>query len=449
MARPKSRVISKPRAARRSPILIIVALAALDVGAYARVGHQGYSMLDDPIYVSYNPTVAGGLSWTSFAWAWTTFHGANWHPITWLSHLIDASLFGSDPGPQHLVSLAIHIVNTVLLFLGLSRLTRDTGASAVVAALFGVHPINVESVVWLAERKNVLSTLFWWASVWAYVRYVRRPDLRGYLLLTICFALGLMAKPMLVTLPLTLLILDVWPLERASWPWLRAPDAAATPWPRLIREKIPLAIVAAASALITVVAQSKGGAIAALDRITLGQRMANAVVSTARYLEHAVWPFGLSVFYPYPAHIDWTAVAASGVLIAVLSAAAWKLAATRPFVLAGWLWFLVTLAPVIGIVQVGRQAMADRYGYVPLVGVFVAAVFGARSLAPADVRAGRIRLALASVVVVAFAIAASVQTTYWDSTERLLEHAVAVDPDNGTALHGLAGLVARNGRQDE
>jgi tetratricopeptide (TPR) repeat protein len=428
---------------------IVAALIALDLFVYAQVGHQGFSLLDDPLYVSFNSNVSAGLTWASFKWAWTTFHSANWHPITWLSHLVDAEFFGRDPGPQHLTNLAIHVGNTVILFVGLNRMTRATGASALVAAVFGVHPMNVESVAWLAERKNVLSTFFWWTAIWAYVRYVRRPGFQRYALVAVLVALGLMTKPMLVTLPLVLLLIDVWPLGRAAWPWRSTPPAAAgMTWPNLIWEKLPLAGLAAASAVITFVAQRRGGAVVELGDITLAQRLANAPVACMRYLEHAVWPSTLSVFYPYPAAIERSALLVAIIMLTGISIAAWRLADRRPFVLAGWLWYLVTLIPVIGIVQVGRQAMADRYSYVPVVGILVAAVFGLRSIALPPLVA-RARMAAGIAIVLLFAVAGRVQAGYWDSTERLLRHAIEVNPENGTALHGLAGVVAREGRRDE
>lgn len=439
------------RKQRSAPLLIISALIGITLVVYAQVGHQPFSMLDDPVYVSYNAHMNAGLTWTNFQWAWTTFDSANWHPITWLSHLLDAEFFGRDPGPQHIVSLAIHIASSVWLFVGLRRLTSAAGPSALVAALFAIHPLNVESVAWIAERKNVLSTLCWWATIGAYVRYVGRPGRARYAVVAALFAIGLMAKPMLVTLPLCLLLMDVWPLERASWPW-RAPIASGVggpTWPVLLREKVPLLVLAAASAVITFIAQRSGGAVVDLGTISLAQRLANAPVAYLRYLEKTVWPEHLSVFYPYPLAIEWTALVVALVILAGISVVAFRLAGRRPFILAGWLWYLVTLTPVIGVIQVGRQAMADRYAYVPLVGIFVAVVWGVRSLT-ANWRAPALVPALPGVIVVALlTLTARVQASYWEDTERLLQHSVDVMPTNFTALRGLAGLLSRDGRHDD
>ncbi len=307
---------------------------------------NGFVNYDDPAYVTSNPHVQQGLTKRSVAWAFTSTAEANWHPLSWLSHMLDVQMFGLHPAGHHAQSVFWHAVNVVLLFLLLAKSTGFLGRSAVVAALFAVHPLNVESVAWIAERKTVLSTFFLLLALAAYGWYVKGPRARRYLLLVVLFALGLMAKPMVITLPVLLLVVDFWPLQRFP----------RRPLSKLALEKIPLLSLSAASAVITLYAQRAGGAVGSTDLLPLSMRVKNAVYSYFIYVDKALWPSRLAVFYPHPERslALWKVLGAAIVLISI-TAVFWRFRERR-YLLIGWLWFLITLIPVIGIVQVGRQA---------------------------------------------------------------------------------------------
>jgi tetratricopeptide (TPR) repeat protein len=399
-------------------------LAALALAVYAQARSFDFVNYDDYHYVVENPHVATGLTARNLAWAFTAFHSANWHPLTWISHQIDCQIFGLEPGGHHVTNAVLHAANTALLFVALVALTGGFWRSAIVAALFAVHPLNVESVAWVAERKNVLSTLFWFLALRAYAR--RRP--RTVFVLTL---LALLAKPMAVTLPFTLLLVDWWPLGR--WD-----PAAPDRWPRavaLVREKLPLVALSAASSLVTMAAQRQAGAVTSLEQVPIGPRAANAIVSYAAYLAKALWPARLAVFYPHPGvHVPVGAFVLSAVVLVAISAAAWRLRRSRPHLAVGWLWYLGTLVPVIGLVQVGAQAMADRYAYIPLIGIFVAVVWG---LAVAGRRAAA---GLDAAAIVALAVTAHAQAAHWTDSLALFEHARQVTRNNYVAYTNL-GLV--------
>ncbi len=458
-------------------IVLALALAGLTLAVYAPVRHFDFVQVDDPLYVIENPDVRGGLTMDGIVWAFTTGRAANWHPVTWLSHMLDVQAFGVDPGWHHLTSLLLHVANALLLFGLLVSLTGATWRSALVAALFAVHPLHVESVAWVAERKDVLSTLFWLLTTWAYVGFVRgREAARGRLLLygltLVLYALGLMAKPMLVTLPFVLLLLDVWPLERlrAAGPATakaapgghrgKARRARAQPkaitgftaaaWP-LVREKIPLFVMAAASGIVTVMVQASGGAVTALDVDPLGLRIQNALVSTVLYLRDTFWPAGLTMLYPYPTSVPgWQVTGALAVLVGV-SWLAWRQRQTRPWLLVGWLWYLGTLVPVSGIVRVGLQARADRYTYVPLVGFFIVIAWGVAALVE---RWPRLRPAVAAAALVAVlgcAWVARAQAYVWENNVTLWTRATmqTMNVDEYAAHMSLGKAVGNQGRLDE
>jgi len=318
---------------------------------YAPVRHFDFVSFDDPLYVTDNPPVESGLTPASVAWAFTATHATNWHPLTWLSHMLDVELFGLDAGAHHVTSVVLHVIAALLLFAVVDTATGALWASAFVAMTFAFHPLRVESVAWISERKDVLSTCFWMLTMGAYVGWVRRPTYARYVLVVVAFALGLLAKPMLVSLPVVLLLLDYWPLRRL--PSLRVA------LPRVV-EKLPLFALAALAAAATFWAQRAGGAVMPLDKIPLSARLANAAVSVWRYIGAMLWPSHLAIYYPYrtwSAFVAWSAAAA----VVVASALAVRAAPRHPYVLVGWLWYLVTLLPVIGIVQVGAQSMADRF----------------------------------------------------------------------------------------
>ena len=348
------------------PALLLLLLVAF--AAFEPVLHNGFVGWDDTSYVTENAHVRAGLSAGGIAWAFTSTEQANWHPLTWVSHMLDVSLFGLAPWGHHLTSLLFHLLNTLLLFIALDQLSGSPWRSLAVAALFALHPLHVESVAMLGERKDVLSTAFWFAALWAYARFVERPSATRYALVALAFGLGLMAKPMLVSLPLTLLVLDYWPLRRGGGGGLRAAWALAV-------EKTPLFAMSLASCIVTWIAQrSYAGAV---TNTPISARVATAVLGYSGYLEKTLWPAGLTAFYPYREAPPAVEVAVKAAALVLLSAAIAWLGRRRPYLAAGWLWYLVTLVPVIGLVRIGQQEMADRYTYVPLVGVFVMLVWGA------------------------------------------------------------------------
>ena len=412
------------------------------VAVYAQTCRNDFVAYDDDAYVCENPSVTEGLTRSSITWAFTTFHAANWHPLTWLSHMADCELFGLHAGAHHLVNLAIHVANTALLLTLLAWMTGRLWESAFVAGVFALHPLHVESVAWVAERKDLLSTFFGLLAVAAYVHYVRRPAAARYALVPAAVALALMAKPMLVTLPFLLLLLDVWPLERLQWPptWkmLRQP----------VLEKLPLLAMAAASCAVTVVAQRAGGAVQSLSKVPLAGRLANAVVGYATYIVRTVRPVDLAPLYPIHPEPPSIVVAAIAMLVAgtVMAAAAAK---KRPYVLVGWLWFLGMLVPVIGFVQVGSQATADRYMYLPLVGLTIAVAWPVGDLVRRRRLAAEGAVVVACAALAALGVAAHRQVGYWQSSRPLFERTLAVTTGNCIMHNNLGVILSREGRFDE
>ena len=416
----------------------MAALVVVTVATYAPVWRFAFVALDDPQYVYANPNIAGGLSAQVVAWAMTTGREANWHPVTWLSHAMDISLFGLNSGAHHVVNLCIHLASTLLVFLVLRRMTGSIGASAFVAALFGVHPLHVESVAWVAERKDVLSALFFLLTVWAYIRYVDRPGPARYALMVVFLALGLMAKPMLVTVPMVLLLLDYWPLRRQK------------PWASLIVDKLPLLGLVVASSIVTFFAQKHGGAVKSLESMPFGLRLGNAAVAYIDYLRTTVWPVNLGVFYPFPSELSAGIVAASTVALAALTIGAIWFARRVPAVTVGWLWFLGMLVPVIGLVQIGGQARADRYMYLPLIGLSMAVAWGVLAMAKTRTLR-RLMAAVGAVVVAASAVVAHAQVQFWKDTVTLWSHTAQVTEGskNFGVYFGLAEYLRANGRAAE
>jgi Flp pilus assembly protein TadD len=421
-------------------LALALALVAATVGVFRQVSGFEFITYDDNVYVTENSQVGAGLSLTSLVWAFG-LHECNWHPLTWLSLMLDVELWGLHPAGFHLVNLALHIANVLLLFFVLRRLTGCDYRSAFVAMLFAIHPLHVESVAWVAERKDVLSTLFWFLTMHAYVSYVRRPSVPRYGATLAAFATGLLCKPMLVTLPVVLLLVDFWPMGRLTRRTAR----------RLVVEKLPFLLLSVASSMITVIAQKQGGAVARLIEYPLSVRVENAVVSTIGYLGKALWPVRLAVFYPHPGgKLPFLGVAVCGTLVVVLTVLAFRSAKSHPYATFGWLWYLVTLLPVIGMIQVGRQAMADRYTYVPLVGPFVAVCWGVPDLAPGWARRWRWALltALGGAVVLALGLRAHAQVAYWRDSITLFEHALAVTTDNADAHSNLGRAYLARGELD-
>ena len=435
---------------------IVAALIAMTVMVFAPIWHYDFVSWDDPYYVTENANVRAGLTWQGASWALTTGDMFYWHPITWLSHMLDVELYGLNAGGHHLTSLILHIASTLLLFGLLSRMTHAIGRSALVAALFAVHPLHVESVAWVAERKDVLSTFFWMLTLWAYVSYVRRPGWGRYVAVLAFFVIGLAAKPMLVTLPLVLLLLDVWPLGRVSLTAVPSSGSqlasARNQWSvfgQLVGEKAPFVVLAVTSAAVTLLNQARVGAVQELGTLSIESRLANALASYVAYIGKTVWPAGLAPFYPYPQSLSWWWAGAALLALVGASLGALRMARHRPYVLVGWLWYLATLLPVIGLVQVGGQAMADRFTYVPIIGLFLIVSWGMPDLL-ARWRYRHVALqTAAAVAILACAATASAQVHYWKDSLVLWGHAVDVTSENDLAHVKLGDLLAKEGRTNE
>jgi len=407
---------------------LALGLAAAIVLAYWPVHTFGFLHYDDPLHVTENPFVQQGLTPQSVAFAFTSLRGGNWYPLTWLSHMLDVSVAGLDPGWHHVSNLALHVASALVLLAALARMTGAPGRSALVAALFALHPLHVESVAWISERKDVLSGLFWMLGLYAYALYAERPSGVRFAAVALAFACGLASKAMVVSFPIVLVLIDWWPLGRFSR------ERAAT----LVREKLPLFAGSLLFAGLTFLAQLRAGAVASAGTLPLQVRVAQALLASVAYLGKAIWPAGLAIFYPYPSVISLWEVASAAALLLALTTLALRARETRPYLAVGWLWYLVTLVPVIGLVQVGLQAMADRYTYLPLVGIFLAAVFGAHDGLGASALGRRARAPLALAMVVACAVLTRMQVGVWRDDVTLYEHALAVTHDNFLAHNNLA-----------
>jgi protein O-mannosyl-transferase len=405
----------------RLPLYTSLLLALVTLVAFLPVTGHDFVRFDDPLYVTKNAQVQAGLTGDGLAWALTANVASNWHPLTLLSHMLDCQLYGMNPRGHHLTSLVLHVLNTVLLFEVLRRMTGSTFRSAAVAALFGLHPTHVESVAWVAERKDVLSGLFWILTIGAWHRYVKEPSRGRYVITMVCLALGLMSKPMVVTLPFVLVLLDIWPLRRGIH----------------IKEKVPLFALSAASSVVTVVAQSYS--LASTEAFPVWKRLANAVLSYLKYLEMTIAPRGLAVFYPMPLEFSAWKVMLAALLLAILTVLAVLAVRRAPYVTVGWLWYLGTLVPVIGLIQVGGQAMADRYTYLPSIGLFLIAAWGLP-----ERKAAMVTVAAA---VLALAVGTRLQLRHWVDSEALFRRAVAVTERNYLAHLNLAQILAERNDQ--
>jgi tetratricopeptide (TPR) repeat protein len=422
--------------------LLVLGLCAVTLLVYAPVRHFDFVSLDDGLYVTQNGNIAGGLSWQSIRWAFTTDRAGYWVPLTWLSHILDVEWYGLEAGSHHVTNVLLHVFTTLVLFGTLHRMTRSPYPSAFAAALFAIHPLHVESVAWIAERKDVLSALFFMTSLWAYALYTRKPNAARYMLVASAFAAGLMAKPMLVTLPFVLLLLDVWPLNR-----VRLEAGQAKVWRRLVLEKAPLLVLSIASSATTLIFHSERGGIGSFDVFPLGQRLANSISSYAAYMRDMFWPAHLAAFYPYEA-VSMLRLTISAVVLIAISVFVIRKARSHTYLLVGWLWYLGTLMPVSGLVQAGTQARADRFTYIPLIGLFIMVAWGLprlaerwqyRSFAPP----------IAGIVILLTAMAASRQVQYWENRSTLWERALQVTRGNYVAHNILGMALADAGRVDE
>jgi tetratricopeptide (TPR) repeat protein len=433
--------------------ILAAILAIATIALYYPVSHHPFVNYDDNAYVTENAHVQSGLSWDTVKWAFTTYDFVNWHPLTWISHAFDYQLFQLDPAGHHDTNLVLHVLNALLLFWVLLRATGAAGPSFVVAALFAVHPVNVESVAWISERKNLLSTLFFLLALGTYTWYARKPNLARYVAVAVLFACGLMAKAQVITFPFVLLLWDYWPLQRMFAERTESSLSLSTipgksfPW--LLLEKVPLFAMCAASAVITVRAARTGGTLGGIHFHPFSMRLQNAILSYVRYLGKLFWPSNLALYYPYPgkdALVWWRISAALALLLAIT---AWVIAnRRRRYLLVGWLWFLGTLVPVIGLAQVGIQSMADRYAYVSFVGLFIMVCWGVADSAMIQ-HAPRVTVVVVSVVVlVALFIVAQRQVSYWDDNVTLWSHAVQVTKNNTVAEDDLGGALLVDGQAE-
>ena len=434
-----------------SKLAVSVALIAITWAVFGQTAGHRFVNFDDGVYVSENEHVRAGLNWHNVGWAFTHVHSHNWHPITTMSHMLDCQIFGLKPGAHHLVNVVLHSANVVLLFLLLEKMTGFFWRSAFVAAVFAIHPLHVESVAWISERKDVLSGLFFMLTLLAYIRYARQPTLGRYVAVAILFACGLMSKPMLVTLPLILLLLDYWPLgrfqttdNRGQRTEVRRPSSVFS---RLLLEKIPLFLLCIGSAIATVLAQR--GGIVGTGFLPLTWRIGNALSVYLIYIWQMVWPVKLATFYPHPGRLPlWQVAGAAGLLI-LATAGALLLRKRQPYVLTGWLWYLIMLLPVIGLFQVGSQAHADRYTYLPEIGLYIAITWGIVD-ASRPFRYQRETLAVVGpIVVIVLAWRAWIQTSFWHDTERLWNRTFAVTKQNDLAHFSMGEFLLRANRLDE
>ncbi len=445
---------------KRGAIAVCLLLALTTLVLYLPATRNGFVSLDDHEYIIDNTHVTPGLTWADIVWAFEfSGYASNWHPLTWLSHALDCQLYGLNPTGHHLVSVILHVINSVLVLLLFRQMTGSLWRSTFVAALFAWHPLHVESVAWASERKDVLSTLFWLLTMMAYVKYVREAGARSpkrwhfYALSLLFFALGLMSKPMLVTLPFALLLLDFWPLKRSSAPLPpgEQPALLSLPWLRLVFEKTPFFLLAFGASLITYLTQQHAGAVSSLEEVSLFRRAGNAAVAYLMYVWKTIWPVHLAAFYPYPRHQSLLLILTAVVFLLACSALAFLGTKRRPFLFTGWFWFLGTLVPTIGLVQVGSQAMADRYMYIPSIGLFALIVWGLRGflMAWATIAGRALATAAGIIALVGFVFCTSFQINTWHDSARLFIHAVETTKDNYTAYNGLGGALDAENQSEE
>ncbi len=425
------------QASTKHALIAVLVLILFSLALYSPVGRHPFLNYDDGRYLEDNAHVKHGLSWASVQWAFTSLEESNWHPITWLSHMLDCEIFHLNPAGHHYTNVIWHSINVALLFWVLYNASGLFWRSVIVALLFAVHPINVESVAWVAERKNLLSLFFFLLTLAAYQWYARRPQLGRYLSVAVLFALGLMSKPQVITLPFVLLLWDYWPLrrvlnQREESCQQQEQSIPPKPWPWLVAEKLPLLALCVPSAVLTLRAQTAAGAVTSFNHYPLPIRFANAVVSYSRYLGKALWPSHLGVLYPYqPATLTRLQISLSALLLLLITAGC--LFARKRYLIVGWVWFLGTLVPMIGLVQAGVQAMADRYAYLPFIGLFIAVCWGLADFAAYRSSSRHRLLAPSAVALVALALISHHQLGYWSSNLELWKHTAAITTNNYVA----------------
>jgi protein O-mannosyl-transferase len=451
---PRLRPPAKHRALQLVPLLLGLLLVTGTLLVYWQVSRFGFLVFDDVVYVTQNQNVQSGLSLRNLAWSFATFRDANWFPLSWISLLLDAGIYGLRPAGFHVTNLMLHVANTLLVFAIFAKGTGNVLRSAVVAGLFGLHPLHVESVAWIAERKDVLSTLFGLLSLLAYVRYSRTAGRRSLVVCFLLFVCSLMSKQTLVTLPFVFLLMDYWPLGRFG----REPDASLggrgsfffrLPT-RLVVEKIPFFVISAVFSGVALAAQVRGHAVRSLEMVPFSIRCANALVVYAAYLGKALFPRNLAAYYPHPGtHLSWLTVGIAAAALLVVSVAAVLTIRRFPFIFVGWAWYLGTLVPMIGIVQVGNQQMADRYTYFPLIGPFFAAVWFVSELVPAGAWRGRLLPAATLAALTMLAATTYQQVGYWHDSVSLFRHALAVAPDSAFIRNQLGSALYEQGAVPE
>jgi tetratricopeptide (TPR) repeat protein len=436
---------------KRGDILVCLFLIMVTLAVYWQLQNFDFVNYDDPLYVYANLHVQEGLTSDSITWAFTTTHAGNWHPLTWLSHMLDCQLYGLNPGWHHITNLFLHIANTLLLFVVFRRMTGSLWQSGFVAALFALHPLRVETVAWVSERKDVLSSFFWILTMWSYISYTKHPAVNRYILVAFFLTLGLMSKPMLVTLPFVLLLLDFHPLNRFQLPasYSSTNSQKRSIAFRLVFEKIPLFVLVAMSSTVTFYAQRYTGAVVSLDVITLKARIANALVSYLKYIVKTLYPSNLAVFYPYTGMLPWWKIAGTCLILVSISFLAVRAVKQSPYFAVGWLWYLGTLVPVIGLVQVGGQSMADRYTYVPLIGIFFIIVWGVPELM-ARLRYRKVWLTTSATFVLTVLMAMTwKQVGYWANSITLFEHTLRITSNNYIVHNNLGNAFYEQGRTAE
>ncbi|MBC8433687.1 MAG: tetratricopeptide repeat protein [Desulfobacterales bacterium] len=447
---------------RRAPsherhfFLVCLLLVIATFAVYGQITNFDFVGYDDEVYITDNQHVQAGLTFKGIQWAFSTYHAGNWHPLTWLSHMLDCEIYGLNPRGHHLTNLLLHLANTLLLFFIFMRMTGALWRSAFVAALFALHPLHVESVAWMAERKDVLSTFGGMLSLLAYQYYVKQPLFTNYLLVIFFLSLGLMAKPMLVTLPFVFLLLDFWPLRRCLYDtdrlWKDGKEISRVGHniTRLVLEKVPLLIPVFISSVLTYMAEHNEGTIGTLKSFSIIARVENAFVSYVSYIFKTVWPLNLSSFYPHPAvALPWWHTLGAAMVVVGLSFWAARVSKEYPYVFVGWFWYLGTLVPVIGLIQIGRQAMADRYTYIPLIGIFLIIAWGGADLFK-RLNFRKTALAVSSAVVLsALTTLTFFQIGHWENAVTLFQHAVRVDNNNGLAHNNLGVAYVQRGKFDK
>lgn len=429
-------------------------MLATTAGLYWHVLFNDFINYDDTAYVTNNPYIRSGLTLKGIVWAFSTTYICNWHPLTWVSHMLDIQLFGLNPVGHHLVNVLFHLANTFLLFTFLRITTGAIWRSYCVALLFALHPLHVESVAWIAERKGLLSSFFWLLTILAYVAYTRNPKLSRYLPLVGFFFLGLLSKPMIITIPFVLLLLDYWPLGRLR---IHAPAVGPTvsisqftPLLRLVMEKLPLFALALASGIITYSAQKSGGAVNLLTPSSFWQNVANAFLAYMSYIGKMLWPTGLAVFYPFDASaiIPWTVISAVLCLLIISYLAIWG-GMERKYLITGWLWYTGSLVPVIGLVRVGSQSMADRYTYIPLIGLFIIVVWGTTDLLENWRYKKQALFISAGSIIIAITVVTWIQIQFWRNPQTLFSHALKVTKNNWIAHYNLGSALLKQGKDKE